>query len=283
MINKAVFSYFNPDGISNTSGFNTFNDMCASTVLAILTAKKHFEKVELITNDFGKKVFIDRLRLPVQYNLKLNEMNKVSNYFWAYGKIIATSSQNEPFVHIDNDAFLFSGLPKRMLEAELIFQSKEFMDKPGYGWYNVLNPCWKEAKVKPKEIVPITDYAYNCGICGGNNTDFFKLHHKCSSEYIFAPENQELFFNKYKDIIIHQNLFHEQYFIASLIKANNLRDKVEVLADSIEGINRGGISYCHLWGLSKKHDYLIKKMYKRLNSDFPEFYSKVKEFNPKTL
>ena len=276
MINKAIFSYFNPNGISNTSGFNSFKDMCASMVLAVLTAKKHFQRVELITNDFGKSIFIDKLRLPIQYSLKLNEMDKVSSYFWAYGKILATSSQNEPFIHIDNDAFLFTGLPKRMSEADLIFQSKEPMDKPGYGFYDILRPCFREAKVKPKEIVPITDYAYNCGICGGNNFNFFKLHQKCSSEYIFAPENQDLFFKKYKDILIHQNLFHEQYFLASLIKANKLRDKVELFADDINDINKNGVSYCHLWGLSKRNETMIKKMYQRLNKDFPEFYSRVK-------
>jgi hypothetical protein len=278
MINKAVFSYYNKAGVSNTSGFLTFQDMLASTCLAVLTAKKHFPKVTFVTHDFGLRVFRDILKLPVDFTTELNQMDGVSDFWWAYGKVIAYSSQNEPFVHIDNDAYLFSGLPKRMLEAELVFQSKEFMDKPGYGWYNILKPCWREAVVKPKQIVNITDYAYNCGIAGGNNFEFFKEHQKCSAEYIFSPENQDLLFKKYKDILIHQNLFHEQYFIASLVKAKKLRNKVEVLSDNIEDINKCGVSYCHLWGLSKRHEKNIFKLYNRLNKDFPEFYNKVKTF-----
>lgn len=278
MINKAVFSYFNEAGVNNTSGFLTFQDTIASTCLAVMTAKRHFNKVEFVTNDFGAKV-IDLLGLPVEKSLVLNQMKGVSGYFWAYGKILAYSSQNEPFVHIDNDVYMFSGLPERMKKADFVFQSKEFMGKPGYGWYDVLRPCYDEAKVKPKEIVEIRDFAYNCGICGGNNFEFFKEHQKCSAEYIFAPENQNLFFKKHKEILIHQNLFHEQYFIASLIKAKGLRDKVEVLADDVENINRNGVSYCHLWGLSKRSQRNIDKVYIRLRSDFPEYYKKVKNFN----
>lgn len=279
MINKAVFSYYNEAGVNNKSGFLSFQDMVASTVLAIMTAKKNFEKVELVTNDFGKKVFIDWLRLPIEYNLLLNQMKTVNPYFWAYGKILATSSQNEPFVHIDNDAYLFSGLPERMKKAELVFQSKEIFNQSGYGWYDVLRPCYKEAIVKPKEIVELNDYAYNCGICGGNNTEIFKLHQKCSSEYIFASENQDLFFKKYKDIAIHQNLFHEQYFLASLIKKQRLRTKTELFADDIKDINKNGVSYCHLWGLSKTHQKNIDKMYARLHKDFPDYFNKIKNFH----
>jgi hypothetical protein len=278
MINKAVFSYFNTQGLNNTSGFLTFRDMLGSTVLAMLTANKHFSKVEFVTNKFGEKI-VEVLKIPVSVSLKLEEMNEVSPYFWAYAKILATSSQNEPFVHIDNDAYLFSGLPQRMKNADIVFQSKEFMDRPGYGWYDVLKPCWKDAPVKPKDIVSVTDYAYNCGICGGNNIDFFKLHRKVSSEYIFAPENQTLFFEKHKEVLIHQNLFHEQYFIASLIKSLKLRNKVEVFADNIEGINTNGISYCHLWGLSKRNHKNINKMWARLNKDFPVYYNKIKDLN----
>lgn len=278
MINKAVFSYYNGAGVNNTSGFLSFQDMMASTCLAVMTAKKHFNKVEFVTNDFGAKM-VKLLGLPVDISLELNKMDGISGFWWAYGKILAYSSQNEPFVHIDNDVYMFSGLPERMKNAELVFQSKEIMGKPGYGWYDVLRPCFNEAPVKPKEIVEIRDFAYNCGIAGGNNFEFFKEHQKCSAEYIFAPENYKLFFRKNKDILIHQNLFHEQYFIASLIKAKGLRDKVELLADDIEDINKNGVSYCHLWGLSKRSQRNINKMYIRLRNDFPEYFKKVKNFN----
>lgn len=279
MIEKAIFSYFNQKGIKNTSGFSTFRDMVGSTCLAVLTAKKNFKKIEFITNDFGKKLFIDKLQLPVESNTLLNQMKDVSSYWWAYGKVLAYASQNEPFVHIDNDCYMFSGLPERMKKAGLVFQSKEFFDKPGYGWYTQLKPCFNEQPVKPKGIIELKDYAYNCGIAGGNNYEFFKEHERCSREYIFAPENQELFFKKYGEILIHQNLFHEQYFIASLIKAKKLRKTVQVLADNVDDINRNGVSFTHLWGLSKQKNWIINKMWTRFQKDYPVFYQKVQDLD----
>ncbi len=274
MIRKAVFSYFNKTGITNTSGFSSFDDMVYSTALAVMTAKRHFTRVEFVTNDFGAKL-IKLLGLPVEVNTLLNKMGGVSPYFWAYGKVLAYAAQNEPFVHIDNDAYILSGLPQRMLEAECIFQSKEDFRLPGYGFYEILKPCFDEALVKPKEIVPLKDYAYNCGLAGGNNTDIFKLHEKCSTEYIFAPENQTLFFEKHKEVLIHQNLFHEQYFLASLIQSQGLRSKTEVLGDDIGDINKNGISFCHLWGLSKRNEQNMVKVKKRLLNDFPVIYDRV--------
>ena len=271
MIRKAVFSYFNNTGVTNTSGFSSFEDMVYSTALAVMTAKKQFPRVEFITNDFGVRL-VKALGLPVDVSTLLNKMDDVSPYFWAYGKVLAYASQNEPFVHIDNDAYILSGLPQRMLDAECVFQSKEDFRLQGYGFYEILKPCFDEAPVKPKEIVPLTDYAYNCGLAGGNNTDIFKLHEKCSAEYIFAPENQTLFFEKHKEVLIHQNLFHEQYFLASLVQSRGLRPQTEVLGDDIGDINKNGISYCHLWGLSKRNPQNMAKVKRRLLNDFPAVF-----------
>ena len=274
MIRKAVFSYFNNTGVTNTSGFSSFEDMVYSTALAVMTAKKQFPRVEFITNDFGVRL-VKALGLPVDVSTLLNKMDDVSPYFWAYGKVLAYASQNEPFVHIDNDAYILSGLPQRMLDAECVFQSKEDFRLQGYGFYEILKPCFDEAPVKPKEIVPLTDYAYNCGLAGGNNTDIFKLHEKCSAEYIFAPENQTLFFEKHKEVLIHQNLFHEQYFLASLVQSRGLRPQTEVLGDDIGDINKNGISYCHLWGLSKRDPQNMAKVKRRLLNDFPAVFDRV--------
>lgn len=284
MINKAVLSYFNPDGIQdfnagykNTAGFLSFQDMIASTVLSIMVAKQHFKKIEFVTNEFGKRVFIDKMKLPVDLNLAICSMDKVSKYWWGYGKIIAYSEQKEPFVHLDNDVFFWSGIPEKIQYKKLIFQSKEFLDRPGFGWYNHLKKVFADCPIKPQKIVDneIFDYAYNCGICGGHELDFFQEWKNTSASYIFEPANQYTFFHKHKDMLIHENLFHEQYFAACLIKANNLRKNTGVLADDAENINKDGYKYTHMWGLSKKNNVTIAKVYKRLKQSYPEYYDRI--------
>lgn len=153
-----------------------------------------------------------------------------------------------------------------ILNANLCFQSHEPFNVSGYGYYRKLKPCWNKAPVRPQAIVdnPVKDYAYNCGICGGNDLSIFPEWKKCSEEYIFAPENQNVFFKEFPNLLIHQNLFHEQYFLASLIKKHNLRKKVEVLDKNAMQINRGleptKPRYTHLWGTTKTDAGMMAKV-----------------------
>jgi hypothetical protein len=282
MIKKAVFSYFNPDeSFGNTCGFNRYEDFLFTTALSVYCASLHFKEVQFISSDWGLDV-IKELKLPItSYSNKLNEMKKVSKYFWAYGKLLAYNEQAEPFVHLDNDVFLWDPLAPKILNARLCFQSHEEFNKTGYHYYELLRPSFDKAPIKPKSIVenPIYDFAYNCGICGGHDLDFFKEWIACSREYIFAPENQDVFFKKFKDVLIHQNLFHEQYFAASLIKKNGLRDQVKVInKDAIEAGNNYKRRYTHLWGTTKCDKGVSSMVKLKLLDTNRELFERVNDF-----
>ncbi len=282
MIKKAVFSYFNPDeSFGNTCGFNKYSDFLFTTALSVLCASRHFKEVQFISSDWGVDV-MKKLDLPItSYSNKLNEMKSVSRFFWAYGKLLAYNEQDVPFVHLDNDVFLWDPLAPKILKARLCFQSQEPMDKIGYHYYNMLRPCFEKAKVKPQVIVdnPVFDFAYNCGICGGHDLDFFKEWIKCSQQYIFAPENQKLFFEKYGNVIIHQNLFHEQYFAASLIKHHDLRGEVKVIhKDAIQCGQNHKRKFTHYWGTTKRDRGNMARVRWRLHDEDKKLYDRVDEF-----
>ena len=120
MIKKAVFSYFNPDeSFGNTCGFAKFSDFLFTTSLAIICASRHFEEVQFISSEWGLELF-KQLNLPItSYSNKLNELKTIPRQFWAYGKILAYNEQDVPFVHVDNDVFLWDPLPDRILKAKL--------------------------------------------------------------------------------------------------------------------------------------------------------------------
>jgi hypothetical protein len=282
MIKKAVFSYFNPDeSFGNRCGFNKFSDFLFTQSLSVLCASRVFKEVQFISSDWGIDV-IKPLDLPItSYSNKLNEMKNVSKYFWAYGKLLAYNEQTVPFVHIDNDVFIWDALAPRLLKARLCFQSHEPFKLPGYHYYEMLRPCFDKAKVKPQVIVdnPVYDFAYNCGICGGHDLDFFKEWIKCSAEYIFAPENERLFYKTYGDVIIHQNLFHEQYFAASLIKSKELRPEVKVInKDAVEAGNDPFHKYTHLWGTTKTDKGNMARVRMRLHDEDFDLYNRVDKF-----
>jgi hypothetical protein len=280
MIKKAVFSYFNTDeSFGNNCGFAKYSDFLYTTSLSILCASRLFKEVQFISSDWGVKLFSD-INLPVtSYSNKLNEMTTVSKYFWAYGKLLAYCEQTKPFVHLDNDVFLWEPLPKRILTAPLCFQSLEPFDMPGYQYYNQLKECWVIAPVRPQTIVDneVTDFAYNCGICGGNDLSLFQEHRELSAEYIFAPENQKLFFRRFRDMAVHQNLFHEQYFLACLIKKYGMRDKVQVLSENAMDIP-GKLKYTHLWGTTKTDPGTMARVQLRLRKEDKALFERVEEY-----
>lgn len=283
MIERVVFSYFNQS--ENTrffAGFNSWQDFFVSTCLSIDMASRHFPEVHMVGTKWSNDLF-KQVDLPItNYSDELESMKSISQYWWARGKMIAYAMQEKPFVHIDNDVFLWKPLPKRVLEAELCFQSYEPHTAPGYGFYDRLKKStWNKAKIRPSIILnnEVTDYSYNCGICGGHYLNIFKMWLSLSAEYIFAPENQELFFKTAKEDLIHQNLFHEQYFISSLIKALDLRSKVEVIAEDVKGIPEATENgYTHLWGTTKREKVYMSKIKRRLQKENLQLYNRVIEF-----
>jgi len=280
MIERVVFSYFNSDeDFVNKCGFVKYSDFLYTTAMAIWCASRHFKEVHMVSTPWAIEMF-KHIGLPVtHYNDKLKEMSRVSAFFWAYGKLLAYNEQEVPFVHIDNDVFLWDPLPKRLLKARLCFQSHEPMNLDGYKYYDMMRPCFADAPVKPQKIVDneVTDFAYNCGICGGNDLDFFKEWIECSEQYIFAEENQEIFFRKHKGVLIHQNLFHEQYFAASLIKMHNLRKQVKVIAEDVTVIP-DKLKYTHLWGTTKRDYTMMRRVNMRLQLEEPELHKRVTKF-----
>jgi len=285
MIEKAVFSYFNADeSFGSKCGFKKYSDFLFTTALSIACASRHFKEVQFISSSWGVDLF-KKLGLPVtEYSTDLYQMKTVSKYFWAYGKLIAYNIQNKPFVHVDNDVFLWKPLPLRILNAHLCFQSHEPFDVDGYKYYGRLKPCFERAPIKPQAIEdnPVDDFAYNCGICGGNDLKIFSEWKRCSEEYIFAPENHDVFFKEFRSILIHQNLFHEQYFLASLVKKHGLRNRVEVMNEDAMQINYGldptKPRYTHLWGTTKTDSGMMAKVRMTLFYQNKELFDTVDKF-----
>lgn len=281
MIEKAVFSYFNPENnYLHRCGFKSYKDFLYTTALSVLCASRKFKQVEMVSNNWGVDMF-QKIGIPVtSYSDSLNKMTGVSRFFWAYGKLITYAEQKEPFVHLDNDVFLWDPLPKRILKADLCFQSHEPFDLDGYKYYEMLKKPWEEAPVRPQKIVDneVTDFAYNCGICGGHNLDFFKEWKECSEQYIFAPENQDIFFGqKYLKMIIHQNLFHEQYFAACLIKMHKMRSKVKVIDPDAMNIENK-MKYTHVWGNTKLDAGMMRRVELRLMVEDRPLHDRIEKF-----
>ena len=76
------------------------------TLLSILAAKKSFGNIHLYTNKEGKKHF-DQFNFPYDSVSTELEGMDCSNGGFAMGKVKTYTLQDEPFIHIDHDTFLF--------------------------------------------------------------------------------------------------------------------------------------------------------------------------------
>jgi hypothetical protein len=77
-----------------------------SWVLTFELARRHYSETVLVTDDRGKALLADALRLPFSaVDTSLNALAGRDPCWWALGKLYAYATQSRPFVHIDSDVY----------------------------------------------------------------------------------------------------------------------------------------------------------------------------------
>lgn len=271
-----------------------------SWVLSLMTAKQHYSETVLVTNHEGKNILVDNLGLQFsEVSTDLDKMNKSDPNFWALGKIYAYRSQDKPFIHIDNDVFLFSALPKELERADIIIQNPEFFILQEKGAYYIPDKLEQELVFEnegwlPKEwlwyraIFPDFLKAFCCGIYGGNRLDF--IHH-CADlalDIIEHPINKKIL---EKSIDQHKQLYimlFEQFLPAACYeyyfdnKYSQFKDlKVESLFSCIEDayFRASRLGFTHMIAGSKSNTFLTQRLIKRVSNNYPEFFERCEQMS----
>lgn len=148
--------------------------------LALLLAKKNYGEVSLISDSFGCEYLKD-----MPFSSFINILDDVPDYptIWSLGKIYAYkyACDHGPFLHIDNDVFLWKPLPRRVTDARVFVQSEDFkiLKKhfPPYYDLPVLKASYKSNLPNDWEKIIISDQDlifYNMGIFGGNDCNLIR-------------------------------------------------------------------------------------------------------------
>ncbi len=254
-----------------------------SWALSCLRARALYDKVELVTDDAGKHLLIDTLKLPYTcVNTTLNELDHYDADLWALGKIYAYAAQNEAFVHIDGDVFLWEQLPENLSEAALLAQHEEY-DYSFY--YDNLNAAQEAGFVMPTPILEAQRYsnvivAANAGIIGGNNVDFYKRFKK---EVIhFLDTNQHHFPSAVTGGL--NNLF-EQYLFHCMAKADgiNITYLLKNISYSYEGLCDFHAvphqqKFIHVLGVNKRKMRYAEDVALHLKMEWPEVYQSILDY-----
>jgi hypothetical protein len=253
-----------------------------SWALSCLLLKENYGKVYLYCNKEAATLLKDSLDLPyTTFYTSHNEFNAVHPKLWALPKIFTYALQNEPFLHIDGDVFIFNRLPETLFTSKLIVQNVE--EATGYyietqkellAHFNFFPACVKKDFESGKPIKAI-----NAGILGGNNIDFIKEYTHTAFEYINKNINHLSSINTDRF-----NVFFEQHLFYSLAMEKGV--SIDVLIGGTVKDNQylhlGNFhevpckrNYLHLLGQYKRDMHTCKLMAAKLQQLYPEYYYRV--------
>ena len=258
-----------------------------SWVLSTETARRHYGRLVLVTDSAGARMLVDGIGLAFdEVHTTLDAIAGADPGWWALGKLHAYRAQAEPFVHIDNDVFLFKPLPRELEAAPVFAQNAEHF-VPGQSFYqpeavesalSVARDGWL-----PTEWLWYRQYGADsrgecCGVLGGAHVDFIRHYAAQAIRMIDEPGNQRVL-ESLADKHVHTCLL-EQYFLAACIEyhrahAGSPFDDVSIryLFSSIEEAfsqdTAARLGYTHLIADSKHDLAVMARLEARVARDYP--------------
>ncbi len=285
---KIIHSYWSKPNLiqhkesQNLGGWThrAFNYM--SWALSCLKFKEFYPNIELVTDQKGKELLIDQLELPyTSVKVVLDDLNDYSPHVWAIGKIYAYSIQEEPFIHVDNDVYIWKRFSERIEKANLVAQHREENYKHNDDFFNDVQ---KNFEYIPSVIQSFrkkdTDIKeVNAGILGGHNLDFYKKYTQKAFE--FVDKNHDFIKNlKHKGMF---NTIFEQYLYYCMASENNLDIEyliTEKVPDDFAGLANffdlpNKTTYIHTVGSYKKNFKIGDYLSQRLFYEYPDYYNTI--------
>ena len=94
--------------------------------LSCLQLHTLYGKISLYANSQAAHLLIDMLQLPyAELNLAHDGLTLIHPDLWALPKVYTYSLQEQPFLHVDGDVFLFNLFNSDLFKGELIAQNVE--------------------------------------------------------------------------------------------------------------------------------------------------------------
>lgn len=227
-----------------------------SWALSAFSIQKYYPNIELITDNLGHEILIDKLQLPylsvsfVQENFK-----PLFDSLWVMRKLYTYAIQDEPFIHIDGDAYLFKPFNHEFLKASLVAQNYEY-NHPYYlqGFEEIINNCIQIPNYL-KEDYQGRLSAVNAGIMGGSNIDFFKRLYKEVTTFL---ENNKGRLGQLDPFSF--NIFLEQFWFKKLADESKIPISYQISQEVGYPFNYG---LDRFWDLPTRCDYIHVMNYKR--------------------
>jgi hypothetical protein len=264
-------------------------------VLSVEAARKHYPDTSLVTDDEGAQMLVDGLGLAFEHtSTELNALDDEDAGWWTLGKLYAYRSQVSPFVHIDNDVFLWKALPSWTAAASIFAQNPEVFS-PREDFFYRPDACASVIRAidgwLPEEWAWYAaaggDRAVNCGVLGGANIEFLNYYAALAIDVVRHPRNQaawELLGIQPCDAVL-----MEQYLLSACIEYRRsqgflqgntagIRYLFGSFGDAFDEGKARRLGYTHLLGTAKKNKLLMQRLERRVCRDYPEYYERCMKY-----
>ena len=287
---RAVWSFWSVPYLSRRSiPWSTPLHHLLAWGLTFRLARRHYPETVLVTDRAGKKLLVEQLGLPFSHvSTELDQLAHIDPGWWALGKFIAYGLQDQPFVHVDTDVFLWKPLPKWVAQSPVFTQCPEFYangSKPSL-WAiedaftrqgTQLPVEWKWARSRGQDYFR----EENCGILGGTRIDFIRHYSRLALNLALRPENASAW-SHLPDKWSH-NFTLEQFFLAACVDFHNAHPASEYCGVTVGhlfpsvaeacDINRAArAGFTHLWGGTKTHPAVGKRLEERMRREDPSYF-----------
>ena len=294
---RAVWSFWSkPFGAHRHGSWASEKHHLLAWVLSMMTARRHYRTTALHTDDAGARLLLDGIGLPFDHvSTALNQLQGHDPDWWALGKLHAYRAQTEPFVHLDNDVFLWQPLSPDPKRAALLAQNPEYFDA-GESYYQpeVFESAiagaadgWLPAEWQWYRGSGRGQRGDCCGIFGGNRVDFIQ-HYAAQAIRLIDERGNQAAWQGLWHKNLHNHLF-EQYLLAACIeyhrerKGSPYRDITisyvfTSMEDAFNPETAARLGYTHLIADAKRNPDLAARLEARVAKDYPDYYQRCVDY-----
>jgi len=257
--------------------------------LSLQTASRHYPETVLVTDRAGKKLLIDQLGLPfVHVSTELERLANADSGWWALGKLLAYSIQDQPFIHIDTDAFLWKPLPRRLTESPVLALCPVFYSNDSNLLPREIECAFAERGGKlPMEWEWTRSRGSTyfreeaCGILGGCHVAFLRHYADTALDLVLNSNNADAWSMLPGKISL--NTMVEQFLLGACVdyhrflstspyrgvKVTHLFSSVDEACDIKQAARLG---HTHLLGGTKSHPTVARRLEQRVRRENPAHF-----------
>lgn len=268
-----------------------------SWILSVEMAKKHYETTVIYTDDDGLNILVHGIGLHFDFvSTALNYLDYHDPAWWSLGKLVAYRYEVEPFIHLDNDVFLWRPLPLRLINSALFAQNQEYftVGRSEYYMPQIIEDTLALAKGGwlPEEwrwyrsTYSNPFRAVNCGIFGGNDLEFIHnyagnvvriIEHEANRGVLSGLQSKQRHMVTLEQFVLMACL---EYWRNVCMTSNSKKTEIEYLFDSEAHAHTDAseIGYTHLIATAKRNPIVARRLEERVKFEYPQLYKRCLAF-----